>query len=384
MIKHTLPGLILLCFFGCTNPTEESSLQEDEFSITLTSPASLGFDSLELKKMTAKIENQEFPNLHSVLIVKDGHLFYEEYFTGQDYNYGEDLGIVQHSDTTLHDVRSISKSVISACVGIAIKNGYLENVDQKISAFFPEYDSIFTGKKAEWTLFDFLTMTTGLDWKEDIPYSDPENDELQMYYAENPVEYVLSKAVVDYIGTAFNYCGGATQVLAKIVEKSSGTPILEFVRIHLFEPLGIDHFEWNEYPGSGEIGAASGLRITSRDLLKIGMLYRNKGQWNGEHLLPEQWVEDSFARQVSFPSPVYDGDDYYGYQFWIWDDAVGDVSFEIVSATGNGDQHIYWDTKNDIMIITTAGNYNQWDIRNNSAALYKSEIYPLIPDLISP
>lgn len=372
-------GFIAFILLACIDENKKTlTKMNEESQILLSSPSSLGIDSLLLQKMTEKIENQEYPNLHSLLILKDGKLIYEEYFKGQDYSYGKDLGVVQHSDVTLHDVRSISKSVVSICVGIALDKGYIDSVEQKVSIFFPEHISLFKGRKADWSIYDFLTMTTGLDWNERIPYTSGENDEVQLSNSKNPIEYILSKDLVDSTERLFNYNGGATQVLAHIIEKTSNIPIDEFAKKHLFSPMGINNFEWQKYHGSGKISAASGLRLTSRGLLKIGLLYRSKGLWDGQQIISRKWVEDSFKKHVTYPSMYYDGDDYYGYQFWIWDDKIGNQEFKVVSANGNGDQNIYWDIKNDLIIVNTAGNYNNWDIENTFYNLVKNEIYPLL------
>ncbi|MDF1573137.1 MAG: serine hydrolase [Bacteroidales bacterium] len=148
---------------------------------------------VQMKEAISKIKELEYPNIHSLLISKNGVLIFEKYFEGTDYDYGRNLGRVNHTDTTLHDIRSISKSIVSACVGIAIEKGFIKNVDQRIFGFFPTYDSLFKDQKANWTIQHFLTMTTGLSWNEEISYDNPNNDELQMAFSEEPLKYIMSK-----------------------------------------------------------------------------------------------------------------------------------------------------------------------------------------------
>ena len=377
MKKLILPLFLLQLFCGCS----KNSSQKSDNYIQIASPVEIGVDTLILNEMTTNISEQVYPNIHSILIAKNGKLFYEKYFDGKDQNWGSDLGVVVHNDTTLHDLRSITKSIVSACIGIAIQEGLINNVHEKVSKFFPEY--AFDDKKQDWTIEHFLTMTTGLSWNENLPYNNPENDEIKMVYSDDPVKYVLDKPLENIPGTRFNYNGGATQVLSEIIERASGYDIEQFAQKYLFKPLGIKKIEWNRYSRwnksilKDKFGAASGLRLTSEDLLKFAFLYRNNGKWNGKQILLAGWVKESFSKKIEFPSSVAEGNDAYGYQFWIWSDSTRNRRFNIVSAIGNGDQHIYWDIDNDLIIISTAGNYNQWGIKNDSYALLKDYIYSL-------
>ncbi|SFZ91858.1 CubicO group peptidase, beta-lactamase class C family [Flaviramulus basaltis] len=377
--------LIIFFLFSCKGHNQSKSIKKNleatESKIPTTSASKLGIDSLLLNNITTKIEEQVYPNIHSILIAKNGELFYEHYFNGQDQIWGRHIGTVQFSDSTLHDIRSITKSIVSACIGIAIEKGYIKNVNQKISDFFPEMDSIFSEDKENWTIQNFLTMSTGLIWNEDVPYDNPKNNETQMSSSEDPIKYVLSQPLETKPGIKFNYNGGATQILADIIVRSSKTPLYKFVEKHLFNPLGISTFEWTKFSawkGSDTYAAASGLRLTSRDLLKFGLLYRNNGKWNGKQIIPSEWITESFSEKIEFPSRVADGNDAYGYQFWMWPDSILNNNFKMIAAIGNGGQNIYWDLKNDIIVVTTAGNYNKWDLKNDAYALLRNEIYPLI------
>lgn len=332
-----------------------------------------------MKKMISKIESQEYPNIHSVLVAKKGKVVFEDYFQGADQIFGKDIGIIQHTKSTLHDVRSITKSVISCGIGIAIDKGFIKSVDQKVSDFFPEWSHFFTGEKANWTIQNFLAMTTGLLWNESVPYNNPANDELRMTYSENPVEFVLCQPLKHAPGQTFNYNGGASQVLAAIIERASRTPIDQFVKQNLFDPLGIVKFEWCKYSiwgGADVFAAPSGLRLTSPDILKFGLLYRNNGFWNNRQIVSAGWIHESFIQRVEFPSAIADGNDAYGYQLWMWKDRILGNSFKMMAARGNGGQNIYWDLENDIIVVTTAGNYNKWEIKNDPYLLLRNEIYP--------
>ena len=213
-------------------------------------------------------------------------------------------------------------------------------------------------------------MSSGLAWNEDVPYDNPENSEIRMTKSPNPVEYVLSQPMDFPPGKVWKYNGGTTQLLAAIIEKTTGKKIDEFANEYLFQPLGITRFEWAKYPGTDMPAAASGLRLRSRDLLKFGLLYNNDGMWKDKQVVPEKWVDESFQPQVERP-----GGGAYGYQFWLWDETINNNPIPIVACVGNGDQRVFFDTARDFVVVITAGNYNKWDIEKNASALLRDYIY---------
>jgi CubicO group peptidase (beta-lactamase class C family) len=279
---------------------------------------------------------------------------------------GGDLGIVEHNINTLHDLRSVTKSVVSSCIGIAIAKGQIQSVDQKIFDFFPEYEQFNVGSKKDLTIEHLLTMSSGLEWNEEVPYDNPENSEVLMSDSADPLAYILSRPIVTDPGTAWRYNGGTTQLLAEIIKRASGNSVAEFANENLFKELGIIEYEWAEFPGTKNPVAASGLRLRTRDILKFGILYQNNGTWDGKQVVPEAWVEKSFTSGVARP-----GDGGYGYQFWIVNDTIQGKAMSWPLANGNGDQIIFFDKKNDLLVVMTAGNYNKWDIENNSHAILR-------------
>ncbi|GAB5399220.1 MAG: hypothetical protein Aureis2KO_08050 [Aureisphaera sp.] len=325
--------------------------------------------------LTNKLQSGYYPNFHSVIIYSKGDLVYEKYLSGKDEVLGKNVGVVQHSQNSLHDIRSITKSIVSTCVGIAIDQGLLKSVDQKISSFFPEFHSILINEKEDWTVRHFLTMTTGFDWNEDVPYTDPSNDETIMMFNDTPIEYVLSRPLIHSPGTMFNYSGGATQILVEIIERASGMTIDDFATNYLFKKIQIDKHEWLKFEKSNIYAGPSGLRLTSRGLLNYAILYLNKGKWEGNQIISANWIDSSFSKQIEFPSDALDWNEYYGYQFWIWHDLINKTRTNIVSANGNGDQNIFWDLNSNLVVITTAGNYNNWEIEKDAYHMLKNEIY---------
>ena len=371
--KRLLIYIFIIFFFENCAQQEKKQAAENDEAFSIASMSEAGLDSTIINKIDTAITNGTYPNIHSLLIVRDDKLVYEKYWAGKDQRWGDDLGLIKHNQESLHDIRSISKSVVSACVGIAIDQGKIKNVDQRVFEFFPDYAKLDTGIRSALTIKHLLTMSSGIVWNEDIPYDNPENSEIRMTRSPNQVEYVLSQPLEFPPGQVWKYNGGTTQLLAAIIEKTTGKKVDEFAKEFLFQPLGITRFEWVKYPGTDLPAAASGVRLRSRDLLKFGLLYNNGGKWGDKPLISQQWVEESFQSHVQRT-----GSGSYGYQFWLWRDTVNNKPVPFVFATGNGDQKIIFDKTHDLLIVSTAGNYNKWDIKQNVYALVKNYVYPAL------
>ena len=152
-------------------------------------------------------------NVHAVLIERAGRLVYEEYFSGKDERWGQPLGVVTFTRGTLHDLRSVTKSVVSALVGIASSSGAIPSLDAPLLDYFPEYKDLDVPERRRITIRHALSMSAGFEWNEDVPYTDPKNDEIVMNRSPDPIHYVLARPIVSAPGTSWRYNGGTTQVL---------------------------------------------------------------------------------------------------------------------------------------------------------------------------
>src|SRR5437762_115570 len=170
----------ILLAFSLISLAQKKQLLVDEEGIPISSMAEVSIDSGIANRIDTAIGNGTYPNIHSVLIVRRNMLVYEQYWPGKDEHWGLDLGIVPHEKDSLHDIRSISKSIVSACIGIAMQQGKIKSVNQKVFDFFPEYAGLDTGWKSLLTIKHLLTMSSGLSWNEDVPYDNPENSEIRM------------------------------------------------------------------------------------------------------------------------------------------------------------------------------------------------------------
>jgi CubicO group peptidase (beta-lactamase class C family) len=333
-------------------------------------------DPLTFQRMQAAIDSGLYPNIHSVLVARHNEVVYEHYWPGKDEILGEDLGVRLHGVDSLHDMRSITKSFVGACIGIAIAQGKIRDINVPVFSFFPEYARLDTGMKRTLTLRHLLTMSSGLDWDETRPYTDPRNSEIAMDRSPDPIGFVLSQPMAYPPGTMWKYNGGTTEVLAAIIRKVSGKTIDEYAKEYLFTPLGISHWQWLRNPKSGLPSAAAGLRLRARDLLTFGLLYCNEGRWKGRQIVPKQWVDSSLVTHIQRDG--FGGPGGYGYQFWTFPFTLKDAEAVIPTGVGNGDQKLFIDRKHDLVVIVTAGNYNNFSIRKNANALMGDYVYPIM------
>lgn len=332
-------------------------------------------DEAKIVAGTNEILKGTFPNMHSLLIFRHGKLVYENYFTGEDVERGVGpLGVVNHTRDTLHDMRSVSKSIVAKAVLLAHSQGKIKSLDDPIFDYFPEYFKYADGDKKGITIKHVLSMTAGLEWDEKISYADPKNSEIQMNNSADAVDYVLKQKLVDKPGTVFNYSGGCTQLLVALIKKATGLDADVFTEKHLFGPLGITKYKWVKTK-SGDPSGASGLRLRSRDMAKIGLLMMQRGKWNGKQVLSENLVDLALAEHISI---VKEGDFEMGYGFQIWLPSfdVGGVRISLKEFSGNGGQLVQIDKANGLMIAATAGNYNNRGPLKTGRDLVEEFVYP--------
>ncbi|WP_143310070.1 serine hydrolase domain-containing protein [Chitinophaga vietnamensis] len=316
-------------------------------------------DKDKILQLESKIDSGKY-NIHSLIILRKNKLIYEHYFTGDDAVFPTPVGRVPHTRDSLHDCRSVTKSIVSTCVALALAQGKIKSVNDRIFDYFPDYKQYATGDKANITIHDLLTQSSGLAWNERVSYADPANSERQMLEAKDPTDFVLQCKSVAKPGTVFNYSGGNTHLLGQIVEKSTGMNIREFVSRYLFQPLGISQFFWTTR-ADGIAWMPSGLRMRPLDMAKVGRLYMQKGQWQGQQILPASWISDATRWTINTDEAGWG----YGFQFWCAHRQVGGQDVEMAQAEGNGGQMISMIPALDLEVVMTAGDYNDvTDIAN--------------------
>ena len=365
VLAISLSLLLLACSSNNSVSLTNSDTQRDDDWPTTTLDES-GFDLVKMQQLTQRLESAWHPNAHMVLVAYQGKLVYEKYLSGDDESWGVQVGLREFDENSLHDLRSISKSVTSLLLGIALGDNFEAALSRPIIEYFPEFAEQVADGVERVTLHHVLTMSAGFEWNEmEVPYSNLKNDERRMYHVADPVQYVLSKPLYSEPGERWYYNGGMAMVIAALIEKLSGQPFLEFAHEKLSAPLGISE-EYVEWRGLGIWrsraslpSAASGLRTRIRDLAKIGALMLNDGRWQGQQLVPREWVRLSSQRHMeqTFPNWSLDGIYGYSYQWWPANFRGEYGEFSALAGVGYGGQRLFVIPEKDMVVTIFAGNY---------------------------
>jgi CubicO group peptidase (beta-lactamase class C family) len=290
-----------------------------------------------LNAMMKKIIAGDYPNVHSILIIKDNKLVFEEYF----YEYTRD---------SIQELRSATKSFVSALAGIAIDKGLINKTD-KVLSFFPEYDlKNMSPLKQQITIENMLANASGLDC--DISNEKSEGNEVRMDYSDDWVKFTLDLPMIDTPGGKGMYCSGNPITIGRIIEKATKKPLAQFADATLFKPLGIVSYKWNFKPDKSNAEDYCQLFLTPREMAKFGLCYLNNGNWSGKQIVPANWVKESFGKHS-----VVQGVD-YGYLWWLKYLDADSIRYYGKAAQGNGGQKIYIFSEQNLVIVITGGNYN--------------------------
>ncbi|MFX0209042.1 MAG: serine hydrolase domain-containing protein, partial [Candidatus Hodarchaeota archaeon] len=267
----------------------------------ISSPEAVGMSSTKLNQMLELIETDNIP-IDSIIIIRSHHLVFEEYPNPQ------------YDEKTRHDVCSVTKSFTSALIGIMIGQGLIKSVDQKIIDLFPNKSfSNLDSRKQNITLKHLLTLTAGLEWDEETyPANDTRNDFYQLENSYDAVQYVLDKPMVAEPGTLFNYNTGASHVLSALIAEITGNSTLDFAQEYLFDPLGISDVQWNQNHEGIYKGGAQ-LYLRPQAMAKLGYLYLKNGTWEGQQVIPAEWVVQSTKTYII--GKYFRGSG-YGYHWW--------------------------------------------------------------------
>jgi len=291
-----------------------------------STPKAEGMDPAPLDAFDRELAAGKSGYVDSMLVIRHGKVVYEKtydhakdyarLFEGKGapgiYNYYDPGWHPYYKGTRLHTMQSVSKSVTSALIGIAIRRGEIPGVDVGVMPYFADFKIPPDLRRDRMKLRDVLTMTAGIRWDEEsTEYTDPANNCAVMEGKEDWVRYVLEQPMAQEPGKVFVYNSGATELLSYLLWKATGKQADDYAKQHLFGPLGID-FYWKRTP-RGLADTEGGLYLAPRDLAKIGYLYLKDGVWDGKRILPEGWVAASTRASTRTPDGSYS----YGYQWWI-------------------------------------------------------------------
>lgn len=317
-------------------------------------------DEKDLTRLIANIHSNKLVNTHSVLIAKENKLVFENYFDGFNAHIP-------------HDLRSASKSISSAIIGIAIDDGIIESVDEKLYDFIPE-DLQYTkdSLKSKVKIKDLLTMSSGLDVNnlasEDY-YQDPTRN------TKSWLQAVLEAPLVHEPGTYADYGSANPFLLGVCLDERLEMPVETYMHEKLFAPLGISNYinQTDDTKLTPYFGG--GMLLTPRDLLKFGQLYLNKGRWKDKQIVSAAWVEESFMKHTQLQD-VKDKNE-YGYQWWHDTYLVNGKYIKSIEARGAGGQFIFILPQLESVVVITAGNFRNGK-GNQSRDILKEYILPAL------
>lgn len=299
-----------------------------------STPASVGLDERPLLAFDADLAHGKYSLVDSFGVYRCGKMVFERTYShdyGQiygkeaktrgplnarltgPYNYFDPAWHPYYHGTDLHSMQSVSKTVSSVILGIAITRGdFKAGLDTPLLKYFDVARvKNVDDRKRRITLRHVLTMTTGLDWNEEnVAYDDPKSDSSLMEATDDWVQYVIDRPMAEEPGKVFNYSSGVSELLAYIFQKETGQDIEKYGAKYLFSPLGIEYYWKRTY--LGVVDTEGGLYLKNSDLAKIGYLYLHEGTWEGKQIVSKDWVKQSLTPFIDAT-----GGFKYGFKWWL-------------------------------------------------------------------
>jgi CubicO group peptidase (beta-lactamase class C family) len=308
-------------------------------------PSEVGMDAEMIGNLVRAIVDEEMALTHAVLVAHRGKLVVEEYFYGFERE-------------TWHDMRSASKTLASTLVGLAVQEGRISGVQAQALPFFSRYQQYanWDARKAQITVRDLLTMSSGLDANDSDPRS-VASEGVYQSQTERPdwIKLALDAPMIADPGSQPLYGGANPLIVGGILEEVLEEPVEWFAHRTLFKPLDIEHYKFLLDP-TGVVYMGGGLHMRPRDMAKVGQLYLDGGVWQGRRILSEEWIQESWGRYGRL-APLDRNGHQYGYLWWHHRYSVGDGIIETLEARGNGGQYIFVVPSRELVVVITSGNF---------------------------
>ncbi len=333
---------------------------DDDWEIS--SLTDVDIEPAPLEELINTLRDNDDHLVHSILIVRHNKLVFEKYFSGRSHPTWLEAPTVFDRETQ-HVLSSVAKSFAATLLGIAIDKGFIDSVDEKVFDFFPHLSDLAVGAKQNLTLDHLVNMTAGLEWDESSATLGQAGNDLTDLISvalntdNDLVRFILGMPTVWEPGSEFHYSGGNTNVLGNAIQVATGQRLDHFADEYLFEPMGIDDAWW--WVLRDDFVYCSGdIALRPREMAMVGQMYLQGGVWEGQQIVPADWVETSATSRFTFPPTSWWtqglGFDGYGYGWWQNIDEYGEGAF---SASGWGGQEIMVLPELDMVVIFTGGSY---------------------------
>ncbi len=340
--KRTRAILLALNLLWLVNSVTCAQAADVKGEWTTCAPEEVGLDSAALVEMFDFARERQVP-VHSVQIVRHGRLALDAYF----HPYQVEMR---------HDIASVTKSVTSTLVGLAINQGVLPDVHQTVIDQFPRRTiANLDARKRALKLEDLLTMRAGWDCGVDMkdPRVNVDGRLAEMRRTSDWVQYALDLPMVTEPGARFAYCNANCHLLSAMLTQAAGTNELALARRELFEPLGIRDAAWPSDPRGNNYGW-SDLQLHPRDMAKLGQLFLQRGRWGDRQIVPEAWLSAATSAHVEETG----NGDHYGYYWWV----PGEKFPGVFEAIGRGGQRITVWPARDLVLVFTGGGFDPGDL----------------------
>jgi CubicO group peptidase (beta-lactamase class C family) len=363
--------LFLPLLLGILSPAISQKISLKKDGIPVADPASAGLSATKLHELDSLVNNNTFQHITSILVARHGKLVFEKYYNG-------------FTDSTLHDTRSATKTITSILVGQAIALKFIPSEKTTAFRYFADkkpYQNLDV-RKDKITIEDLLTMSSLLECDDENQFS--AGNEERMYLGEDYIRFALNLPIKGFpawalkpgespYGRSFSYCTAGVVLLGGILERSSGMRVDSFAKKYLFSPLGISGEKWQITP-MGMPMTGGGLKLKSKDFLKIAMLYANGGIWGNRKLITPEWITKSTSPQAN----ARENTD-YGYLWWLQQFGASEKAKSFYMA-GNGGSKIAVFPALDMCVVITSNWYGMGKAHLQSEKILSDYIVPSVID----
>ncbi len=377
-VLFLFPWLISAC--GQSAPSEEAASQWPTAGWPSSTIEAAGLEAFPFDSLEAKILAGSLGYVDRLFVVHDGKVVLDKHYTNDyraisqgksgilgcgyatcegdsawnGYNYYHPGWHPYYLGQPVHTLQSVTKSVSSALIGLALKQGKISSLEEPLLDYFQDYDlSRVDERLRAATLDDLLTMRSGIEWHEMDRPLDSTNTTGQLEVSDDWIQFTLDQPMDADPGTKWVYNSGGSHLMSGIIKKATGRYIDDYAEEFLFKPLGISSYHWKKTP-RGFPDTEGGLYLAAEDLAKVGFLYLHEGRWEDQQLLPADYVRTSVSRRAG---PINEIDWSYGYQWWRLDNGEGE---EIWACLGFGDNYMVVLPRRNLI-----GVINCWNIFDN-------------------